>query len=85
MQGGISNGEDICFRIAFKPTATIFKKQDSVNSEGQEVSLEAKGRHDPCVIPRAVPIVEAMTHLVLADHILRHGASSLGEMYSRPS
>ena len=70
MQGGISNGEDIYFRIAFKPTATIFKKQSSVTSDHKETELQAKGRHDPCVIPRAVPIVEAMANLVILDHLL---------------
>ena len=70
MQGGISNGEDIYFRIAFKPTATIFKKQSSVTSDYKETELQAKGRHDPCVIPRAVPIVEAMANLVILDHLL---------------
>ena len=70
MQGGISNGEDIYFRIAFKPTATIFKKQQSITTTNQETELQAKGRHDPCVIPRAVPIVEAMTTIVLLDHVL---------------
>ena len=71
IQGGISNGESIVIRVAFKPTATIFKAQPSVNEEGQEVTLEARGRHDPCVLPRAVPIVEAMMWLVLADQWLR--------------
>lgn len=71
MQGGISNGEDIYFRVAFKPTATIFKKQESVTVENKETILQAKGRHDPCVIPRAVPIVEAMTNIVIMDHYLR--------------
>ena len=70
MQGGISNGEDIYFRVAFKPTATIFKKQSSVTSAQKETELQAKGRHDPCVIPRAVPIVEAMANLVILDHLL---------------
>ena len=70
MQGGISNGEDIYFRIAFKPTATIFKKQSSVTSDHKETELQAKGRHDPCVIPRAVPIVEAMANLEILDHLL---------------
>ena len=71
MQGGISNGEDIYFRVAFKPTATIFKKQESVTVDNKETVLQAKGRHDPCVIPRAVPIVEAMTNIVMLDHYLR--------------
>ena len=71
IQGGISNGEDILFRVAFKPVATINKEQKTVNSSGQPVLLKAKGRHDPCVVPRAVPIVEGMAALVLADHYLR--------------
>jgi chorismate synthase len=71
VQGGISNGEDIVFRVAFKPTATISKPQSSVDREGHPVTLEARGRHDPCVLPRAVPMVEAMACLVLADHYLR--------------
>jgi len=70
-QGGISSGEDIRFEVAFKPPATIAKPQRTVNTRWEEVTLEAKGRHDPCVVPRAVPIVEAMTCLVLADHLLR--------------
>lgn len=71
MQGGISNGEDIYFKVAFKPTATIFKKQESVNTKNEDAQLQAKGRHDPCVIPRAVPIIEAMTNIVMLDHYLR--------------
>jgi len=71
IQGGISNGMDIYFRVAFKPVATIVPAQDSVNEAGESVVVEGKGRHDPCVVPRAVPIVEAMTALVLADHLLR--------------
>lgn len=67
VQGGISNGENVEFRVAFKPVATIFQPQQTVNEQGEEVVLEARGRHDPCVLPRAVPIVEAMTWLVLAD------------------
>lgn len=67
IQGGISNGQDIMFRVAFKPVATIAKDQDSVNREGESVTIQRKGRHDPCVVPRAVPIVEAMAALVLAD------------------
>ena len=70
IQGGISNGMDIYFRVAFKPTATIMQKQQSVDADLKEVILDAKGRHDPCVLPRAVPIVEAMTSLVLADYLL---------------
>src|SRR5262245_24931106 len=71
VQGGISNGEDIVFRVAFKPTATIRQAQQTVDRSGNAVTLEAKGRHDPCVLPRAVPMVEAMACLVLADHYLR--------------
>ncbi|MFN0204156.1 MAG: chorismate synthase [Bacteroidia bacterium] len=73
IQGGISNGEDIVFRVAFKPTATILKPQTTVDIEGNPAILAAKGRHDPCVVPRAVPIVEAMTALVLVDFWLRNG------------
>lgn len=71
IQGGISNGMDIYFRVAFKPVATIMRDQESVNAAGEPVTVRGKGRHDPCVVPRAVPIVEAMTALVLADHLLR--------------
>ena len=71
VQGGISNGENIVIRVAFKPTATIRKEQRTVNREGEAVTLAAKGRHDPCVLPRAVPMVEAMVALVLCDHLLR--------------
>lgn len=74
VQGGISNGEDIYFRVAFKPTATIAKAQDTVDREGRPAKIEGKGRHDPCVLPRAVPMVEAMACLVLADHYLRQRA-----------
>lgn len=72
IQGGISNGENIVLRVAFKPTATIGKEQRTVTREGELTTLAAKGRHDPCVLPRAVPIVEAMVALVLCDHLLRH-------------
>mgnify|MGYP001249556973 CR=1 FL=1 len=71
VQGGISNGMDIYFRTAFKPVATIMRDQDSVNEAGEAVTVSGKGRHDPCVVPRAVPIVEAMAALVLADFWLR--------------
>ncbi len=71
IQGGISNGMDIYFRVAFKPVATIVEAQESVNESGEKVEVTGRGRHDPCVVPRAVPIVEAMAALVLADHILR--------------
>ena len=74
IQGGITNGEDIVVRAAFKPTATIIQDQDSVNEEHQEVTFKAKGRHDPCVVPRAVPICEAMAALVLMDQALRQRA-----------
>ena len=74
IQGGISNGESIVLRVAFKPTSTIFKEQKTVNEQGQEVLLQAQGRHDPCVLPRAVPIVEAMVALVLVDHWMRQRA-----------
>jgi chorismate synthase len=71
IQGGISNGENIIIRVAFKPTATIRKEQRTVTREGEATTLAAKGRHDPCVLPRAVPMVEAMVALVLCDHLLR--------------
>ena len=74
IQGGISNGADIVCRVAFKPTATISSPQDTVDDHGNAVVLEARGRHDPCVLPRAVPLVEAMALLVLADHWLRQRA-----------
>ncbi len=74
IQGGISNGEDIYFNVAFKPVATIMQDQQSVDKEGKEVVVSGKGRHDPCVVPRAVPIVEAMAALVMADFILRNRA-----------
>ena len=74
VQGGISNGETIYFQVAFKPTATVLQEQDTVSAKGKNVKLKARGRHDPCVLPRAVPVVEAMTALVLADHALRHRA-----------
>lgn len=71
IQGGISNGMDIYFRVAFKPVATLMRDQPSVDAQGKEVTVKGKGRHDPCVVPRAVPIVDAMTALVLFDHWLR--------------
>ena len=74
VQGGISNGENIVIRIAFKPTATVGKEQRTVTKEGSETLLAAKGRHDPCVLPRAVPMVEAMVALVLCDRLLAHQA-----------
>jgi chorismate synthase len=75
--GGISSGETIYFRLAIKPVSTISKQQRTLNLEKQAVTLEAKGRHDPCVLPRAVPIVDAMTALVVMDHYLRHKAQNL--------
>jgi len=78
IQGGISNGEDIFFRVAFKPTATIAKPQQTVTVGGESAELAARGRHDACVLPRAVPMVESMVHLVLCDHLLRqHGQDIL--------
>ena len=74
IQGGISNGMDIVIKIAFKPTSTISTKQNTVNRAGQETELRARGRHDPCVVPRAVPMVDSMVALVLADHLLRDHA-----------
>jgi chorismate synthase len=70
IQGGISNGMDVYFKVAFKPVATLIQKQVALNSEGEIVEMQGKGRHDPCVVPRAVPIVEAMAALVIADYIL---------------
>ena len=77
IQGGISNGMDITFRVAFKPVATLMQKQQTINAEGQEVEMQGKGRHDPCVVPRAIPIVEAMAALVLADYYLLNKTSRL--------
>jgi len=74
VQGGISNGENIYFRVAFKPVATVMHEQDTVNIQHENTTLKGRGRHDPCVLPRAVPMVEAMTALVLIDHALRHEA-----------
>lgn len=70
VQGGISNGMDIYFNVAFKPVATLIQKQPAINNKGEEIEMQGKGRHDPCVVPRAVPIVEAMAALVLADYYL---------------
>ena len=70
IQGGISNGQDIYFRVAFKPVATILKEQDTVDLEGNATKLTARGRHDPCVLPRAVPVVEAMAAMVILDSYL---------------
>lgn len=77
VQGGISNGEEIYFKVAFKPVATIMQDQQSVDKDGNEVTVTGKGRHDPCVVPRAVPIVEAMAALVLADFLLRAKVSKI--------
>jgi len=76
VQGGISNGEELFFRTAFKPTATLLRPQQTVTVGGEDTELAARGRHDPCVLPRAVPIVEAMTALVLLDHWMRHNAQN---------
>ena len=78
VQGGISNGETIWFRVAFKPTATILPEQKTVNIRHEDTLLKGRGRHDPCVLPRAVVIVEAMASLVLVDHALRHAALMAG-------
>ena len=77
IQGGISNGEDIYFRVAFKPVATIISAQESVNMAGESVEVTGRGRHDPCVLPRAVPIVESMAAIVVADHYLRNRAAKV--------
>ena len=77
IQGGISNGEDIYFNVAFKPVATIMQDQQSVDTKGNEITLKGKGRHDPCVLPRAVPIVESMAALVIVDFLLRARATKL--------
>ena len=76
IQGGISNGENIFFRVAFKPTATIAREQKTVTASREQTKLAARGRHDPCVLPRAVPMVEAMAALVFCDHALRQRAIS---------
>lgn len=81
IQGGISNGEDIYFNVAFKPVATIMQDQQTVDKAGQETTVSGKGRHDPCVVPRAVPIVEAMAALVLADFVLRNKASKVEGLF----
>lgn len=80
IQGGISNGIDIYFRVAFKPVATIMQDQQSVDKAGKDVIVTGKGRHDPCVVPRAVPIVEAMAANVLVDHLLRSKTSKLSDV-----
>ncbi|MDX1603003.1 MAG: chorismate synthase [Salinimicrobium sediminis] len=77
IQGGISNGMNIVFRVAFKPVATLIQKQQTINKAGEEVEMQGKGRHDPCVVPRAIPIVEAMAALVLADYYLLNKTSRI--------
>jgi len=77
IQGGISNGQDIYFRVAFKPVATIMSDQETVDKKGDTQKLEGKGRHDVCIVPRAVPIVESMAALVIADHYLRNNSAAL--------
>jgi chorismate synthase len=77
IQGGISNGEDIYFNVAFKPIATLLKEQKTVDINKNEITINPKGRHDPCVLPRAVPIVEAMAALVLVDHYLLSKLNSI--------
>ena len=77
VQGGISNGMDIYFNVAFKPVATIMQNQPTINSKGEDVEIQGKGRHDPCVVPRAVPIVEAMAALVIADFWLQNKISKI--------
>lgn len=77
IQGGISNGMDIYFKVAFKPVATIMQSQPTIDKEGNATQMQGKGRHDPCVVPRAVPIVEAMAALVLADHFLRNQTAKI--------
>jgi chorismate synthase len=80
IQGGISNGETIAFAVAFKPVATVFVPQDTVDQEGNAATYKARGRHDPCVLPRAVPMVEAMAALTVCDHWLRHATSRIGDL-----
>lgn len=77
IQGGLSNGEEIYFKVAFKPVATILTKQNSVDKEKNNIIIKAEGRHDPCVVPRAVPIVESMTAMVIVDHLLRNRTTKL--------
>ena len=77
IQGGISNGADIYFRAAFKPTPTLLQPTETVNTDGSATTICAEGRHDPCVVPRAIPIVEAMAAIILLDHSLRNKATKL--------
>ena len=84
VEGGISNGEELYFRVAFKPVATLMRDQASVDQAGKATTVEGKGRHDPCVVPRAIPIVESMAYLILADHYLRHQGSRVDFLRSHP-
>lgn len=84
IQGGISNGQDIYFRVAFKPVATLLREQDTVNHAGEPVTLKARGRHDPCVLPRAVPVVEAMAAMTLADCYLMDRSAQMGRWSDTP-
>ncbi len=84
VQGGITDGETVYFRVAFKPTATVMREQETVNIHGEDTTISGRGRHDPCVLPRAVPIVEAMAALVLADHALRQQAGRAAEPPALP-
>ena len=77
IQGGISNGEDIYFRVAFKPVATLLQQQETVDLEGNATTFTARGRHDPCVLPRAVPVVEAMAAMTILDHLLLKNSAKL--------
>ena len=77
IQGGISNGQDIYFNVAFKPVATIMKDQKSIDKDGNPIDVKGKGRHDPCVVPRAVPIVDAMAALVIADFLMMNKVSKI--------
>ena len=82
VQGGLSNGENIVIKVAFKPTSTIAKNQNTVSRGGEDVNLLARGRHDPCVVPRAVPMVEAMVALVLVDQLLQVRAQSITDIWN---
>lgn len=82
VQGGISNGEDIYFRVAFKPVATIMQDQESVDIYGEQVTVSGKGRHDPCVLPRAVPIVDAMSALVILDALLQSKSNTISQLFA---
>jgi chorismate synthase len=82
IQGGISNGMDIFFNVAFKPVATIMQEQETIDEKGNETTIKGKGRHDPCVLPRAVPIVESMAALILADHLLRNKTARLSSLFT---